>query len=223
MINIKLLGHAAVLIKGTKTIIIDPFITNNPLSPVKLDEIPKTDFVLVTHNHSDHFGDALEIAARDGATLVAIHEIATMSKVAERGVRAIGMNIGGTYKKDGVSIGMTIAFHSSETGSPCGFVIGMDGKNIYHSGDTCLFSDMKLIPEIFGRLDVALIPIGGHYGMDERQAVMATEFLNPGLVIPIHYDTWNVIKADPKNFAVECEKKGFKAIPLGFGESTDIN
>lgn len=223
MINVKLLGHAAVLVKGSKTVIVDPYISGNPASAVGLDDIPKTDFVLVTHDHADHFGDAIQIAKRDNATLIAIHEIATGPKVTESGILSVGMNIGGTYEKDGVSFSMTPAVHSSSLGAPCGFVIGLDGKRIYHSGDTALFSDMKLIPELFGPLDLALLPIGGHYGMDKRQAVMAAKLINPKLVIPMHYGTWEVISAAPDEFAAEGEKEGIKTISLKFGESIDLD
>lgn len=223
MINVRLLGHAAVLISGTKTIIVDPFISENPKAPITLDAIPKTDFVLITHDHFDHFGDALFLAKRDNSVVVGIHEVVSQSKVAESGVKTIGMNIGGTYKTDGISIGMTPSIHSSAVGSPCGFVIALDEKNIYHGGDTAVFSDMKLIPEIFGNIDLALLPIGGHYGMDIRQAVMAAKFINPKITVPMHYGTWKAIEAPVENFVAECQKENIKAISVNFGEGIDLN
>lgn len=195
------LGHATALLAGSKTIIIDPFIKNNPKAAIPFDSIPKIDLILVTHDHFDHISDAIALASRDGATLVAVHEIATSPVVAEAKIEAVGMNIGGTCQKDGVSISMTNAVHSSGAGSPVGFVVSTDGKRIYHSGDTAYFSDMKLIPKLFGPLDVALLPIGGHYGMDVKQALLAASDLGARTVIPIHYNTFPAIAADPADLA----------------------
>ncbi len=194
------LGHAATLIEGSKTIVIDPFITNNPLASVTLEQLPKIDVILITHDHFDHFGDAIAIATRDQATLVAIHEVSVRKDVTDAKINAVGANIGGTYTQDGISYSLTPAIHSADNGSPCGFVVSIDGKKIYHSGDTFVFTDMKLIPKLFGHLDVALVPIGGHYTMDEKSASLAVEYLKPHVTIPIHYNTWPPIEADTSDF-----------------------
>ncbi len=206
MSNIKInyLGHAAVLITGSKNIIIDPFITNNPKASLKLEDLPKIDFVLVTHDHFDHFGDAIAIAKRDKATLIAIHEISQKPEVVESKIKVVGINIGGSYQQDGIAVSMTEAHHSATVGSPAGLVVEMDGKRIYHAGDTSYWSDMGLIPKLFGELDVALLPIGGHYTMDIKQAVLAVKDLKPKLTIPIHYNTWPIISADGNIFKESC-------------------
>ncbi|OGL30905.1 hypothetical protein A3F37_00490 [Candidatus Saccharibacteria bacterium RIFCSPHIGHO2_12_FULL_41_12] len=206
MMKITRLGHATVLIEGSKTILIDPFITDNPKAARQIDEIPKIDYILVTHDHFDHFGeDALQIAKRDGSTLFAVHEVTVRDDVSQAGITAVGANIGGTYSEDGISFSITPAIHSAGGGTPSGFVIHLDGKNIYQSGDTALFSDMKLIPKLFGDIDVALLPIGGHYTMDEKGAALAVEYLNPKVTIPIHYDTWPPVEADTSLFAKQAD------------------
>ncbi len=202
--RINYLGHSAVLIIGSKNIIIDPFITGNPKASLQLEELPKIDFVLVTHDHPDHFGDAIAIAKRDQATLIAIFEISEKPEVVESKINVVGMNIGGTYRQDGIVVSMTEAIHSATVGSPTGLVVEMDGKRIYHAGDTSYWSDIGLIPKLFGELDVAFLPIGGHYTMDIRQAVLAVNDLKPKLTIPIHYNTWPVISADGNIFKEFC-------------------
>lgn len=195
------LGHAAVLIEGSKNVLIDPFITDNPLASLKVEDLPKIDFILITHDHFDHFGDTVAIAKKDGATLVGIHEVSVRKDVVDAGIKAVGANIGGTYTQDGVSFSLVPAIHSADNGSPCGFVVNIDGSTIYHAGDTFVFSDMSLIPKLFGALDVALLPIGGHYTMDEKAASLAVEYLKPKVTIPIHYNTWPPINADTKVFS----------------------
>lgn len=200
------LGHAAVLVQASKNILIDPYITDNPTAARKIDEIPKIDYILITHDHFDHFGDdALEIAKRDGATLIAVHEVTVRDDVTKSGINVVGANIGGTYSDNGISFSLTEAVHSSGGGSPSGFVINIDGKVLYQSGDTAVFSDMKLIPKLFGDIDVALLPIGGHYTMDEKGAALAVEYLKPDDTIPIHYDTWPPIAADTGLFTKLCD------------------
>ncbi|MEK7059826.1 MAG: metal-dependent hydrolase [Patescibacteria group bacterium] len=195
------LGHAAVLIEGSKTVLIDPYITDNPAAARKITEIPKIDYILITHDHFDHFGlDAIEIAKRDGSTLFAVHEVTVREDVAQSGIKAVGANVGGTYGEDGIEFGITPAVHSTGSGIASGFVIKLDGMKIYQSGDTSVFSDMKLIPKLWGDIDVALLPIGGHYTMDEMAAALAVEYIKPAVTIPIHYDTWPPIKADPVLF-----------------------
>lgn len=204
------LGHACVLLEGSKTVIIDPFITDNPAASVALDGIPKLDLILVTHDHYDHIGDAKVLASRDEAEVIAIHEIATSEDFKK--LTATAMNIGGTYSSKGVQISMTPAVHSANS---VGFVVYMDGIRVYHSGDTALFSDMKLIPELFGDLDLAMLPIGGHFTMDSFAAEKAVELLKTQRVIPIHYNTWPPIQADPQEFADSVETANVEVLEPG--------
>lgn len=214
------LGHACVLIEGSKTIIIDPFLTNNPAASTTLDTLSKVDIVLVTHDHFDHFGDAVAIAKRDNATLVVLHELTTLDAVTEAGIEAVGMNIGGTYKIDDVAISLTPAMHSAEHGYPTGYVVKMDGKTIYHAGDTALFGDMALIPQLHGPLDVAFLPIGGHYTMDVLGAALALGLLKPMVTIPIHYNTWPLIQADPDELVTR--RGSCQVVVLEPGESHEL-
>jgi L-ascorbate metabolism protein UlaG (beta-lactamase superfamily) len=187
------LGHSCVLLTGSKKVLIDPFIEGGSVAGTS------PDLVAVTHGHDDHMGEAVAI----GKKTVAITEIAKYLK--GKGVPVEGMNIGGTQVVDGVSFTMTPALHSTfiaeagegfSGGAPAGFVIGMDGVKVYHAGDTGLFSDMKLIGELY-HPDVALLPIGGRYTMGVAEAMIAANFIGAKTVIPIHYNTWDRINADP--------------------------
>jgi len=187
------LGHSSILLKGTRMVLVDPFIEGGSVA------VTKPDIVAITHGHNDHMGEAVALNTKT----VAITEIAKYLKT--KGVTAEGMNIGGTMVLDGVSFTMTPALHSSSIeeagpgfsgGSAAGFVIGMDGISVYHAGDTGLFSDMRLIGELY-HPDVALLPIGGRYTMGVAEAMMAANFIGAKTVIPIHYNTWDKIAADP--------------------------
>jgi len=191
------LGHAAVKIKGSKTVIIDPFLTGNPVAAAKPEEIDQADIIVVTHDHGDHRGDAFDIARRTGATIVAIHEIAVEAQA--QGIPAEGMNIGGTVEVKGVKIHMVPALHSSERGAATGVIIEMDGRRLYHAGDTGLTYDMKIIGEFF-EPDLSFLPIGDRYTMGVPSAVKAVEFLRTKRVIPIHYGTFPIVSADPEEF-----------------------
>lgn len=191
------IGHSAVRLSGSRVIYIDPFITNNPLSSVSLDQIDKADFVIVTHDHADHLGDAYEICKKTGASLVAIHEIAVDAE--NEGIHAEGMNIGGALRFKDLKINMVNALHSSSSGHASGVVIEMDNIIVYHTGDTGLFGDMKIIGESFD-IDLAFIPIGDRYTMDISSAVKAVKYLKPKKVTPIHYNTFPIIHADPVDF-----------------------
>ncbi|HUU38743.1 MAG TPA: metal-dependent hydrolase [Candidatus Desulfaltia sp.] len=191
------LGHSAVKIKGSKTLFIDPFFTDNPCCPTSPQEVKDADVVIVTHHHSDHLGDAFVLAKKTGATLVGIHEIAVDAQA--EGITAEGMNIGGTIEVKGVKIHMVVAHHSAEKGSATGVVVEMDGQRLYHAGDTGLTYDMKLIAEFF-RPDLSFIPIGDRYTMGIPSAVKAVEFIQTKRVIPVHYDTFPIIQADPQEF-----------------------
>jgi L-ascorbate metabolism protein UlaG (beta-lactamase superfamily) len=195
------LGHSCVLLKGKKTVLVDPF------SP-ELEIPPSPDIVAVTHGHADHMGSAVALKR----PTVAINEVAKYLK--SKGIPAEGMNIGGTILVEGVTFHMVQAIHSSwieEAGIVCngggaaGFVIGMEGRRVYHAGDTALFSDMKLIGELC-HPDVALLPIGGRFTMGPEEAMIAARYIGAPLVIPIHYDTWPVIRQDPKQFRTALER-----------------
>jgi len=191
------LGHSGIKLQGSKTVYIDPFLTDNPVASITPDEITEADVVVVTHYHSDHLGDSFAICKKTGATLVGIHEIAVDGEA--EGITVEGMNIGGTVEAKGVKIHMVQALHSAEKGDPAGVVIEMDGKTIYHAGDTGLTYDMKLIGEFFNP-DLSFIPIGDRYTMGVPSAAKAVEFIQTKKVIPVHYNTFPIVSADPEEF-----------------------
>jgi L-ascorbate metabolism protein UlaG (beta-lactamase superfamily) len=195
--EINWLGHSAVRIKGSRTIFIDPFLSGNPAASTTPDKIKEADIIIVTHHHSDHLGDAFVLAKKTGATLVGIHEVAVDAQA--QGIPAEGMNIGGTVEIKGVKVHMVQALHSAEKGNAAGVVVEMDGKRLYHAGDTGLTYDMKLIGEFF-KPDLSFIPIGDRYTMGVPSAVRAVEFVQTKRVIPIHYDTFPIVKSDPQEF-----------------------
>jgi L-ascorbate metabolism protein UlaG (beta-lactamase superfamily) len=213
--SIKWLGHASFRVTSAtgKIIYIDPYIVDNPLCPINLENIKAANIVLVTHDHFDHVGDAVDIIKRTGATLVAQPE--TVGRMAsESGLPAErvanfggGMNIGATIVIDGIAITMTQAFHSSGTASGAGFIIKLeDGYTIYHTGDTGIFATMKILGELYP-LDLALLPIGGAFTMDPLQAARALTLLNPRKVIPMHYKTWPLLEQSADGFAALAKKE----------------
>lgn len=197
MAKITFLGHSAVCIEGEKTVYIDPFLSDNPIAEISPDQINTADIVIVTHNHADHIGDAYKICRKTSAVLVGIHEIAVEAENA--GIQAEGMNIGGTINIEGININMVNANHSSLNSHPVGVVIETEGLTIYHSGDTGLFGDMNIIGEFFD-IDLAFLPIGDRYTMGIKSAAKAVKFLRPKKVIPMHYNTFPIIQADPGEF-----------------------
>jgi len=225
MVKITYLSHSCFHIKGEKhSIIIDPFLTNNPLAKVKPDDI-KTDAVLVSHAHFDHLGDAVEIAGKNNAPVIGVFEV--VNYCLSKGVQGHPMHIGGAWRFPWGRIKLTIAHHASTgdtgtLGNPCGFIMEIDGKKIYHSGDTGLFFDMKLIGE--EKIDVALLPIGGNFTMDVEDAVKALKLLHPKIAIPMHYNTFDVIKADPQDFANLVKKSRIKTKVniLNIGETLEL-
>lgn len=195
--DITWLGHSAVKIKGSKTLFIDPFFSGNPCCPTSPQEIDEADIVIVTHHHGDHLGDAFVLAKKTGAVLVGIHEVAVDAQA--EGITAEGMNIGGTIEVKGVKIHMVVAHHSAEKGNSTGVVVEMDGRRLYHAGDTGLTYDMKLVAEFF-LPDLSFIPIGDRYTMGIPSAVKAVEFTRTKRVIPVHYGTFPIIQTDPEEF-----------------------
>lgn len=191
------LGHSAFLIEGSKTIVIDPFISGNPKASGDTGTIPKLDYVLITHDHEDHMGDSFDLANRDNAMVVAIHEISQLAS--EKGLRSEGMNIGGSLHFEGLKVHMTTAVHSANLGREAGFVVEMDGKFIYHAGDTGVFTDMVIIGDSFP-LDLALLPIGDRYTMGPKSAARAVRMLSPKKVVPMHFETFPLLHGKPDDF-----------------------
>ena len=206
---------------------IDPFIAGNPVARAT-EEHKKADFILVSHGHADHLGDAIKLAKESGATVISNFEICTHCD--SQGVaKTHPLHIGGGNEFPFGSVKLTIAHHGSTLGdkleyggNPAGFIIRTDGKVIYHSGDTGLFLDMKLIGEL-DRIDLALLPIGGNFTMDIPDAIKAVEFLKPKKVIPMHYNTFDLIACDPGDLVNGIKPMGVEGIILPFGESYELN
>ena len=196
-------GHSAFKISAPQAhVLIDPFFT--PASGVTVESLGPMDMLLVTHDHGDHVGEAVNICRKTGAMLGAI--VGTAGKLAEDGVpeaqilNGIGFNMGGTMEHKGIKATMTQAFHSSDSGAPAGYIIEMpDGLVVYHAGDTCIFSGMELWGQLY-HIDVALLPIGGVFTMDARQAALACKLLGCKSVIPMHWGTFPVLAQSAEYF-----------------------
>ena len=209
MSDITWFGHSAFKISAPGAqVIIDPFFA--PSAGVTADAAGDVDIVLVTHDHADHVGDAVSLCRRTGAVLGAI--VGTAGKLAEAGVpqeqviNGIGFNMGGTVAHKGVDITMTQAYHSSDSGSPTGYIVRMpDGLTVYHAGDTCIFSGMELWGQLYD-IDVALLPVGGVFTMDARQAALACKLLGCKAAIPMHCGTFPVLAQNAACFKVELER-----------------
>ncbi|MBX5470412.1 MAG: metal-dependent hydrolase [Thermoleophilaceae bacterium] len=222
--DIRFLGHACFeLSEGDTRILIDPFLTGNPKAAASAAELSPT-HIFLTHGHGDHFGDVVDIAKRTGAQVVAIVEIAGELQEQHGLENVADPNLGGTVEFDGGWVRLVPAWHTSTTPSgtvsvPAGLVVHLNGKTVYHLGDTCLFSDLQLV----GRrdpIDVAIIPIGGHYTMDRHDAVTAAELVGAGTVIPCHYDTFPPIETDAQAFKQDVEAKtSSKVVVLQPGET----
>lgn len=224
--KLKYFSHSAfqVTTSNGKKILIDPYLDDNPTSPVKSDDV-KADYIILTHAHGDHIGDTFKIAKRCNSTVIAVNELANYC--ASKGPKAHNMHIGGGFDFDFGRVKFTIAHHGSQTpdgqyaGEPAGIILNIDGKTLYHTGDTGLFYDMKLIGEM-NNIDYMLVPIGDNFTMGINDAVKAVEFVNPGTVIPMHYKTFPVIDSDPGEFKTLVEEKGKKCRVMEFGEEIDL-
>lgn len=222
------LGHAAGYLEtSSERFLFDPFLTGNPKAPITADDVAPS-YIVLTHGHSDHVGDSVQISKRAGASIITTFELANW--LGAQGAKTFAMNHGGWFGFPFGKIRFTVAFHSSSVieeggrplylGEPAGVVIQTEGKTIYHAGDTALFSDMRLIGED-APIDLALLPIGDLYTMGPKDAAKAVEFLGPKRVVPIHYGTFPGLVSDPKEF-VALAGKHAAVHPLKPGESIEF-
>lgn len=219
MPELKFIGHSCFMLReGKNALIFDPFLTGNPLSTVKSEQI-NCQYVLVSHGHDDHLGDAFAIALQNGATVITTAEIARTC--AEKKVLAHAMHIGGKHSFDFGYVRITQAFHGSGIpgGHACGFIINFYGKTIYHTGDTGIFGDMALLGRL-EKIDVALLPIGDNFTMGPSDAAEAANLIRPGLVVPMHYNTWPIIAQDPVSFKKDVERRF--GIPVQIMQPDDL-
>jgi L-ascorbate metabolism protein UlaG (beta-lactamase superfamily) len=226
-VDIRFLGQSCFELKaGGATVLTDPFLTGNPKAAASADEV-EADAILLTHGHGDHLGDTVDIAKRTGATVVAIVELA--AEIEAAGVEnVLNPNFGGTVQFDWGWVKLVPAWHTAVSPSgtphmPAGLLIHLGDRLVYHLGDTCLFSDMQLIARRGDKVDMALVPIGGHYTMDRFDAVTAVELINPSEVIPCHYDTFPPIETDAEAFKSDVQNAGFSQVTiLAPGESHKV-
>ncbi len=216
-------GHSVVKIEtGGKNIIIDPFISGNKNTDLKVEDV-RVDYILLTHGHNDHVGDTVEIAKKNNATVIATAELA--SWLSWQGINVHPMHIGGSYQFDFGIVKFTQAFHGSSvtndktqtiiyTGMPAGLLVKAEDKIMYHAGDTGLFSDMKMIGEL-NEIDIAFLPIGDNFTMGIEDAVIAAKWLNAKQVVPIHYNTFPVIQQNPHTFIEQLPKDIGKVLEIG--------
>ena len=236
--EIDYIGHSTVeLVAGETRVLIDPFLKpHNPAAQVTAEEVEPT-HVFITHAHADHFADAVAVGKRTGAAFVTITELANVLE--EQGIEgAVDANLGGTVRYDWGWVKLVQAFHTSTVagssdrpysptpgtviGAPSGIVVNLGGKTFYHLGDTALFSDLKLIAERTP-VDVAFIPIGGHYTMDRHDAVVAADFIGAEIVIPVHYNTFPPIETDAEAFKADVESQTSSRVELlAPGESLSL-
>ena len=225
MAKLTYLSHSAWLVENNNNnIVIDPFLEGNPMATMKPSDI-HADFIIVTHAHSDHLGDAIPMAKAHNGTIISNFEI--VNYCSNQGANAHPLHIGGAHDFPFGRVKLTNALHGSSFpdgsygGNPAGVVLTIDGKNIYHTGDTGLFSDMKLIGEL-DTIDIMLVSIGDNFTMGIDDAVKAVEFVNPKMVIPMHYKTFDIIDVDPDEFIRKLVDKGFNGLVLKTGESFEF-
>ncbi|MBX3084827.1 MAG: metal-dependent hydrolase [Anaerolineae bacterium] len=208
-IKITWFGHSgfSLDINGT-TVLVDPFLTGNPLAPVDPNELA-ADYILLTHAHGDHLGDTEAIAKRTGATVIATAEISYWAQ--RKGLKAHGQNTGGGYQHPFGHVKLVRADHSSSfpdgtyAGQPNGIVLTTDGKRLYFAGDTALYTDMRLVGNL--GIDVAFLPIGDNFTMGPADSIEAIKLIRPKIAFPIHYNTFDVIAQDASAWAQQVQNE----------------
>ena len=220
------LGHSAFQLEvAGKSILIDPFLTGNPQASTSAENID-ADYIVITHGHGDHVGDAVEIARRTNAMVISNHEISLWLR--KQGVaRTHDMHLGGSHRFEFGILKLTLAFHGSILpdgtcgGNPAGLLFKTAEGNVYHAGDTALFSDMSLIGE--EALKVAILPIGDNYTMGPEDAVRAVSLLKPAIAIPCHYNTFPVIEQDAEAWSQQVRSKtSAQPVILAPGEALEV-
>jgi L-ascorbate metabolism protein UlaG (beta-lactamase superfamily) len=223
--DITWLGHSAFSITSGETdILVDPFLTGNPKASTSADDV-NPNHILLSHGHQDHFGDVVDIARRTGAPVVALTEVAGELQSKHGLEKVFDPNLGGTVTFDWGWVKMVPAWHTSTTPegtvcTPAGMLIKLEDKVIYFTGDTCLFSDMQLIARRGDGVDIAILPIGGHFTMDRHDAVAAVELISPKTVIPCHFGTFPPVETDAEAFKADVENStGASCALLAPGET----
>ncbi|WP_087971912.1 metal-dependent hydrolase [Oceanobacillus rekensis] len=220
-------GHSVVkVVTDSHTILIDPFISGNKACDIDAASV-ETDVILLTHAHNDHVGDTFDIAKRNNALVVAPNELANY--LGSKGLQVHPMHIGGAHEFDFGTVKYTQAFHGSSYteedgtmiygGMPGGILLTVEGKTIYHVGDTALFTDLKMYGEMHD-IEVAFIPIGDNFTMGPKDAITAADWINAKISVPVHYNTFPVIEQDPKAWAEKVKTGEGRAMEIG--EALDI-
>jgi L-ascorbate metabolism protein UlaG (beta-lactamase superfamily) len=228
-VKITYLGHAGLLVEGAgKRIAIDPFLTGNPLATIPAKDL-KADLIVLTHGHQDHTNDAAAIALANSCPIIAVVELAGL--ISRTGAATIGMNTGGTYSfKDDITIKLTPAFHSSSyeidgesyyAGQAQGILLTIENQVLYHMGDTALFSDIKLIGELHN-IDIAAVPIGDHFTMGPKEALLAAAWTKAKHVLPIHFNTFPPIVQDGQTFVQSLALQDQVGHELAPGQSIEV-
>lgn len=220
-------GHAAFELRtsGGRKLLFDPWLDGNPVADIRAEEVETADFILVSHGHGDHFGDVVNIAKKTDATVIATYELTAFCQ--SKGVKNVhGMSIGGGYKFPFGYTKLTTALHGPGvdgsdglvTTTPNGFLVDLGDARVYHAGDTALTMDMQFLQ---GRVDVALLPIGDNYTMGPEDAARAVELIRPRVVIPMHYNTFELIRQDPDAFRTRVGNRA-EVVILKPGESFEF-
>jgi L-ascorbate metabolism protein UlaG (beta-lactamase superfamily) len=225
------LGHSTFILRtpGGARVLFDPWLSDNPSCPDALKRPPRVDLILVSHGHFDHIGDLLSVARETGAPVVGIFELCDW--LGRKGIQnVLPVNKGGSLDVGGVRVTMTDARHSSGfvengqmiyMGEPAGYVLGLeDGRAIYYAGDTCLFSDMRLIGEMY-RPEIAFLPIGDRFTMDPVAAARACELLGVRQVVPMHWGTFPLLTGTPAALQRLVESSGVQVLLLQPGETAE--